>query len=159
MEGAFKRFGGAEMKLKEYKIDLGGSFPGKSEAVQRHAFELGYDWDHARKTLTHQDKRYLYFDEKSIACSAYSLNEGYAEITVEKFLELTKEDVIKKEPELFYRYRIWLVNDGIVETSQFYEIKDDYFVTACGIEHYHKKEVIKYERIGEGVARHPQGED
>ena len=140
------------MKFKEFKIDLGGSYPAKVSAIKRHALNLGYSNVMADEKIA----RYIYFSRNGCTgwngASATSHREGEW-ILLEKFLELTKEDVIEKEPELFYRYRIWFKDGNIAELCEFYKIENGAFVTAVGVEHYYEIEVIKYERIGEGVAK------
>jgi L-2-hydroxyglutarate oxidase LhgO len=143
------------MKFKEFKIDLGGSYPAKSEAVRRHAKTLGYPVNIDPSVF---DRPFIRLNnlnslswEKSQEC--LWMQERAELISVENFLELTKEDVTEKEPELFYRYRIWSKGGNIAELSEFYKIENGVFVTAGGVEHYYEREVIKYERIGEGVTK------
>jgi hypothetical protein len=138
------------MKFKEFKIDLGGSYLAKAKAVCNHAKTLGFtSW------YLVEEERYLFFG-KNKACKTNSVHvfeKDYTgeQVTAEKFLELTKEDVIEKEPELFYRYRIWFKDGSIQDTSSFfYEKGEALFLAGNHMEMY--ANIAKYERIGEGVA-------
>jgi hypothetical protein len=142
------------MKFKEFKIDLGGSFPAKVSAIKRHALNLGY----SNVMACEKTARYIYFSRNGCTgwngASATSHREGEW-ILLEKFLELTKEDVIEKEPEIFYRYRIWRTDGDIVESAYFYRLDDDGNLRslACNSIEYRDSKVIRLERIGEGVSK------
>lgn len=144
------------MKLKEFKIDLGGSFPEKSRAVRRHAIPLGY------KGVYVDDFNELRFiGLENAPCSIFSTDNSQVFyeiyngklITTEKFLELTKEDVTVKEAELYYRYRIWFKDGDIVEAVNFLKEMDGSFWLASGRRGYSFSDIDKFERIGEGVAK------
>jgi hypothetical protein len=91
------------MKLKEFKIDLGGLFPSKSGAVQRRAFDLGWLWLTYRAEIRNERERFLFLYPDGDITYSNSLDSfernNHKEITAEKFLELTKEDVIEKEAD------------------------------------------------------------
>lgn len=83
--------------MKAYKIDLSG-FTGKvrevvSEAVQRKAFELGYEWNSRKPILC--DKPWLYFGEDGdITWDDHDVLKE-KRITADAFLALT---TAKDEP-------------------------------------------------------------
>jgi hypothetical protein len=99
--------------MKEYKIDLSG-YEGKvrevvSEAVQRHAFELGYKGFNGRQVASHTSMPFLFLNTvlKGMGylsdCEAsYFEQHEMQEISPADFLALTPEDVqdAPKEPEL-----------------------------------------------------------
>lgn len=98
-------------KLKSYKIDLLGSYPTKSEAVRRHMVNIDVIHDHSGFFyISNLISRYMLVDisESTRVYSTDSqelFNTWQAEqITAEKFLELTKEDVIEKEDEIVTLY-------------------------------------------------------
>jgi len=137
------------MKLKEFKIDLGGSFPRKSNAVYQHAHDLGY---FSEKVFNLEHQVIHLVDGKLFSRFIEGGKNQF--ITAERFLELTKEDVIEKEPEpeLYYRYRIWFKDGNIVDTSSFFYEKEGALLLAGDhMEMY--ANIAKYERIGEGVAK------
>jgi hypothetical protein len=87
-------------KLKEFKIDLGGCFPAKSKVVRKHAVSIGYA--HV-DTTDFLKSRFVSFSSHG---HSYSEDRKFNTtvpnatlITVEKFLELTKADVVFKEPQ------------------------------------------------------------
>ena len=95
--------------MKEYKIDLSG-YEGKvrevvSEAIQRHAFELGYEgWLYGGKIVQDTQVKFLYIKEDcfTIGFNADThLEAPYTPISPADFLTLTPEDVKEapKEPE------------------------------------------------------------
>jgi hypothetical protein len=150
------------MKFKEFKIDLGGSYPAKSEAVQRHGQSLGYRWCTipASIEIKNLHERWLCFDKDGDitfyhAKESFDADNECKAISFEKFLELTKKDVIEKEPELFYRYRIWFDDGCILDTAGYCK------PNVCNILEYASGtmvkngdfKIIKFERIGEGVAK------
>jgi hypothetical protein len=89
--------------MKEYKIDL-HEFDGKvrevvSEAIQRHAFELGYPgWRCGGKNVRETRAPYLFIETRRMAmtdtCSMNAfMNDKDTLISVADFLALTPEDV------------------------------------------------------------------
>lgn len=98
--------------MKDFKIDL-SMYDGKvrelvSEAVQRHAFELGYGWINEGKKETFTNSPYLFFNKTSSITRLNAEDVRYfedhrnTEISAADFLALTPEDVRDnpKEPEL-----------------------------------------------------------
>lgn len=100
-----------KIKLKSFKIDVSAS-PYLSEAVQKHAFDLGWWWFHTVGTTAvlhpvalHTEQPYIFLhSDKGISVSA---NKSFfkcankQKINFLDFLKLTKEDVqIKEEKEL-----------------------------------------------------------
>ena len=102
--------------MKEYKIDLSG-YEGKvrevvSEAVQKKAFELGYDWRIGKEIICEKSP-YLFFNKSSNITHLGAEDVRYFEdhsgikISAADFLALTPEDVravllekdAPKEPE------------------------------------------------------------
>lgn len=92
------------MKFKSYKIDV-SVWPYLSEAVQKHAFTLGYAWGvDKEKLVQYTASKYLFFYGKHphidslYNCIVYDDdNIGFTnvpEISAIDFLKLTKEDVI-----------------------------------------------------------------
>ena len=147
-------------KLKEFKIDLGGEFPSKSEAVQRRAFDLGWGWHYGGQEITEKDKRFLlFYKEKDITYCRYPEDfqvKKFEQISAERFLELTKEDVTLQEPTLYYRYRIWFKDGEIRDVDYFCEINGDRIECLSGKKHMVISDTLKYERIGEGVEKDPR---
>ena len=97
--------------MKEYKIDL-SMHEGKvrelvSEATQRHAFKLGYEWIAAGKEIICEKSPYLFFNKPSNITHLDAEDARYFEyhcgtkITAADFLALAPEDVqdAPKEPE------------------------------------------------------------
>ena len=97
--------------MKEYKIDL-HEFEGKvrevvSEAIQRHAFKLGYPgWRCGGKKVCETRAPYLFIETRRMAmteaCSRNEfMNDKNTLISATDFLALTPEDVKDeaKEPE------------------------------------------------------------
>jgi len=96
--------------MKEYKIDLSG-FDGKvrevvSEAIQRHAFELGYEWIALGKKASYKGSPCLFFEKRGDVLQNSTM-DGFTHysnqlISAADFLALTPEDVqdAPKEPEL-----------------------------------------------------------
>lgn len=97
--------------MKEYKIDL-SMYKGKvrevvSEAVQRHAFELGYEWYGYGKKESLTNRPYLFFKKDRYITYLVAEDVRYfedhrnTEITAADFLALAPEDVqdAPKEPE------------------------------------------------------------
>jgi hypothetical protein len=89
--------------MKEYKIDLSG-FDGKvrelvSEAIQRHAFELGYEWCGSGRKVVLTNSPYLFFNKSSDITNVGTGGVRYLEqiygtlISAADFLALTPEDV------------------------------------------------------------------
>ena len=114
--------------MKEYKIDLSG-YEGKvrelvSEAIQRHAFELGYEWLAAGKEIICEKSPYLAFKKPSNIMHLAAEDVRYFEdhygcgtkITAADFLALTPEDVqdAPKEPE-FKPFDRVLVRDNDID--------------------------------------------
>ncbi len=110
--------------MKEYKIDLSG-YDGKvrevvSEAIQRHAFELGYEWCGSWKKEILTNMPYLFFNKDCFI--THDGDEIYFEehcktlISAADFLALTPEDVkdAPKEPE-FKPFDRVLVRDDYEE--------------------------------------------
>jgi hypothetical protein len=102
---------GRGKEMKEYKIDL-HEFEGKvrevvSEAIQRHAFKLGYEWRVGKEILCEKSP-YLFFYKSSTMTHLAAEDVRYFEdnsgfkISAADFLALTPEDVkdAPKEPEL-----------------------------------------------------------
>lgn len=132
--------------MKEYKIDLSG-YDGKvrevvSEAVQLHAFELGYEWALNGKTVVFKNELYLFFNNDysisyvdSDGIRYFELRKN-TEISVSDFLALTPEDVkdAPKEPELKPFDRV-LVRDDDEWRIDFFEglnkDKDDTYRYRC----------------------------
>jgi hypothetical protein len=146
------------MKLKDFKIDLGGSFPSKSEAVQRHAFELGWEWGFSKREPVYTKELFLFFNKEGKITygenfSFFKNQHHYNAITTEKFLELTKKDVIEKEPVFYYRYRIWFRDGEVRETEYFCNMGNDIIECLSGKRHMMISDMLKFERIGEGVAK------
>ncbi len=124
--------------MKEYKIDLSG-YEGKvrevvSEAVQRHAFELGYEWGGYGKKETHTDSPYLFFNEDCDMTHVITGDERYFEqrkgtlISAADFLALTPEDVKEapKEPELKPFDRVLVRDcDDQMWTASLYSHRDE----------------------------------
>lgn len=88
--------------MKEYKIDLSG-YDGKvrevvSEAIQRHAFKLGYEW-RVGKEILGEKSPYLFFYKSSTMTHLFAEDVRYFEdnsgfkISAADFLSLTPEDV------------------------------------------------------------------
>jgi hypothetical protein len=145
------------MKFKEFKIDLGGNYPAKSEAVQEHATALGYtsnSFDFLRDPLLGLSKCGEVLTWSDSNRDFWNVEKGEL-VTAERFLELTKEDVTEKEPELFYRYRIWFKDGDTFETYQY--LKEDIerrcLVSLSGAATFRFNLILKYERIGEGVEK------
>lgn len=95
--------------MQAYKIDLSG-FTGKvrkvvSEAVQRKAFELGYEWNSRKPMLF--DKSWLYFGEDGdITWDDHDIAQ-YELISAADFLALTTakdEPVFKPFDKVLVRY-------------------------------------------------------
>ena len=97
--------------MKEYKIDL-HEFEGKvrevvSEAIQRHAFELGYEWFGSGKKEILTNSPHLFFSKDGDITHVVTGEKRYFEqrkgtlISAAAFLALTPEDVkdAPKEPE------------------------------------------------------------
>ena len=98
--------------MKEYKIDLSG-YEGKvrevvSEAIQHHAFELGYPgWWSGGEKIKHINMPYLFIETRTMTMennhdgNAF-MNANDIPISAADFLALTPEDVqdAPKEPEL-----------------------------------------------------------
>lgn len=99
--------------MKEYKIDLSG-FDGMvreivSAAIQKKAFELGYEWFSVGKEVFWLKSPYLFFNKSSKTTHIFSTEDVHYfeahsgdEISAAEFLLLTPEDVQdkQKEPEL-----------------------------------------------------------
>ena len=99
--------------MKEYKIDLSG-YEGKvrevvSEAIQRHAFKLGYEGFNCRQVVSHTSEPFLFLNTvlKGMGYvsgheASYFKQHKMQEISAADFLALTPEDVkdSPKEPEL-----------------------------------------------------------
>ena len=94
--------------MKEYKVDL-SMYEGKvlevvSEAIQRHAFELGYEWFEGGKKEMLTNSPYLFFDEECNITHLGTEGKRYfehhrkTEISAAEFLSLTPEDE-KDAPE------------------------------------------------------------
>ena len=134
--------------MKEYKIDLSG-YEGKvrevvSEAIQRHAFKLGYGWCRSvkKKILTNSpyfffntDRSITYVDDEDVR---YFEDHRNIEISAADFLALTPEDVqdAPKEPE-FKPFDHVLVRDNDID-----EWHIDFF------EGYDKDEPLHYLCLG-----------
>ncbi len=98
--------------MKEYKIDL-HEFEGKvrelvSEAIQRHAFELGYKGFNGRQVVSYTSAPFLFLNTTIKGMGYVSGHEAsffeqyeMPEISAADFLALTPEDVkdAPKEPE------------------------------------------------------------
>ena len=141
--------------MKEYKIDL-SMYKGKvrelvSEAVQKKAFELGYEWSGSGKEYTHTNCPYLFFNEgryiKHLNAEDVRSFEGQCEtkISAADFLALTQEEV--KEPE-FKPFDRVLVRDCDDEawTAHLYSHLDEnlsYIYQTVGDGGYHQ--CIPYE--------------
>jgi hypothetical protein len=108
--------------MKEFKIDLSG-YDGKvrevvSEAIQRHAFKLGYEWATGKEIICKKNP-YLFFNKSSNITHLGAEDVRYFEdrcgtkISAADFLALTPEDVkdAPKEPE-FKPFDRVLVRDG-----------------------------------------------
>ena len=102
--------------MKEYKIDLSG-YDGKvrevvSEAIQRHAFELGYEWCGSWKKEILTNMPYLFFNKDCFI--THDGDEIYFEehcktlISAADFLALTPEDV-KDEAIVITEPADWLL--------------------------------------------------
>ena len=89
--------------MKEYKVDLSG-YDGKvlelvSEEVQRHAFELGYEWCGYGKKEVLPNMPYLFFNKDCSMTYIGAKDIRYfelrknTEISAADFLALTPEDV------------------------------------------------------------------
>ena len=98
--------------MKEYKVDLSG-YEGKvrevvSEAIQRHAFELCYEWCGSGKKEILTNSPYFFFNKNRYVTYVGAEDVRYfedhrnTEISAADFLALTPEDVqdAPKEPEL-----------------------------------------------------------
>ena len=106
--------------MKEYKIDL-SMYEGRvqevvSEAIQRHAFELGYRWNDGGRSLKLLDAPLLYLYINGFVTCGYSknrswLNSDKAEISPADFLALTPEDV-KDEVIVTTEPAEWLLVTG-----------------------------------------------
>ena len=96
--------------MKEFKIDL-SMYEGKvrevvSEAIQRHAFKLGYEGFNCRKFASHTSAPFLFLNTvlRGMGCvseASYFKQHKMQEISAADFLALTPEDVkdAPKEPE------------------------------------------------------------
>ena len=145
--------------MKEFKIDL-SMYDGKvrevlSEAVQRHAFELGYPgWRSCGDKISYTNMPYLFIEsvymQTTGSCSAETFkNDKDALISLADFLALTPEDVIDapKEPE-FKPFEQVLVRDydSNVWVAHLYSHRDDnlaYIHRTVGDVGYHQ--CIPYE--------------
>jgi hypothetical protein len=121
------------MSLKEYKIDLSG-FTGKvrevvSEAVQKKAFELGYEWvDTGAEVFDPGVLNVIYFTGLGkMHGPAYGGNKkNTKEITAADFLAL---ESAKDEPE-FKPFDKVLVRDDMEWIPEFYAgFEDGYYRT------------------------------
>jgi hypothetical protein len=113
--------------MKEYKIDL-SMYEGKvlravSEAIQRHAFELGYEWGGYGKKEILTNMSYLFFNKDCDITHVVKGEKRYFEerygtlISATDFLALTPEDVkdAPKEPEPKPFDRVLVRNSSIEE--------------------------------------------
>jgi len=94
--------------MKEYKVDL-SMYEGKvrevlSEAVQKKAFELGYEWVSVGKEVSWLKSPYLFFNKGGDITYLETEDEPFFEarsgdfVSAADFLSLTSEDE-PKEPE------------------------------------------------------------
>jgi len=124
--------------MKEYKVDLSG-YEGRvrelvSKAVQRKAFELGYEWDGSGKEIICEEDPYLFFSKSSkitrldIEDVRYFEDHRNTEISASDFLSLTPEDVrdAPKDPEFKPFDRVLVRNfDYSVWIPHFYSHRDE----------------------------------
>lgn len=138
--------------MKEYKIDLSG-YEGKvrevvSEAVQRHAFELGYEgWSVGGKELKHSDEPYLFIHPSRIGMTTYGSRDYFikdkgALISAADFLALTPEDIQDKpkEPD-FKPFDRVLARDDIedewhIDFFEKYDDEQDPYGNICLLSHW-----------------------
>ena len=126
--------------MKEYKIDLSG-YEGKvrevvSEAIQRHAFELGYEGFGCRQVVSLTSAPFLFLNTVNgmgyVSGHEASFFEQHEmpEISAADFLALTPEDVkdAPKEPEFkpFDRVLVRDFDDG-AWIPHFYSHRDESF--------------------------------
>ena len=117
---------GRGKEMKEYKIDLSG-YEGRvrelvSMEIQRHAFELGYEWSGSGKKEILTNMPYLFFNKDCFITYVGTGEERYFEdrngtlFSAADFLALTPEDVRDKpkEPE-FKPFDRVLVRDSCDE--------------------------------------------
>ena len=125
--------------MKEYKIDL-HEFEGKvrevvSEAIQRHAFKLGYEGFSGRQVVSHTSAPFLFLNTVLRGMGYVSGHEAsyfkqhkMQEISAADFLALTPEDVkdAPKEPEFKPFDRVLMRDfDDQMWTAHFYSHRDD----------------------------------
>ena len=126
--------------MKEYKIDL-SMYEGKvrevvSEAIQRHAFELGYPgWRRGGKNVRETRAPYLFIETRRMYMTEDDsrnefMNDNDILISAADFLALTPEDVkdAQKEPEFkpFDRVLVRDFDDG-AWIPHFYSHHDEVF--------------------------------
>lgn len=139
--------------MKEYKVDL-SMYEGKvrevvSEAIQRHAFELGYEWLCGGKSLKPFSAILLFCYNGSIVHWSTKLDSWEQEISAADFLALTPEDVkdAPEEPELKPFDRVLMRDsDDSVWTAHLYSHREEYLTfshRAIGGEGF--KQCIPYE--------------
>ncbi len=120
--------------MKEYKVDLTG-YEWKvrevlSEAIQRHAFKLGYEWLGSGKKEKHTSSPYLFFNKPRCITHACFEDHRHIKISAADFLALTPEDVkdAPEEPEFKPFDRVLVRDfDDRVWIPHFYSHRDDTF--------------------------------
>lgn len=120
--------------MKEYKIDL-SMYEGRvrevlSEAIQKKAFELGYEWLSVGKEVSWLKSPYLFFNKGGDITYLDYEDEPFfearssIEISAGAFLELTSEE--PKEPEFKPFERVLMRDfDDQMWTAHLYSHRDD----------------------------------
>ena len=135
--------------MKEYKIDLSG-YDGKirgvvSEAIQRHAFKLGYKWVSVGKEVFYEKSLYLFFNKSithlGVEDVRYFEDHSGTEISAADFLALAPEDA-PKEPEFKPFDRVLVRDyDDSVWIPDLYSHRDEGFTfshrTICDVGYHH----------------------
>jgi hypothetical protein len=131
--------------MKEYKVDLSG-YKGKvretlSVAIQRHAFELGYEWESLGKEAFFIKSPYLFFDENGRIThlrdedETFFENHSGAEISADDFLSLNQEPDFNP----FDRVLVRDFDDEEWSLDLFKEIdKDKPYRYQCLVSFYHQ---------------------
>ena len=115
--------GKPDRKMKEYKVDL-SMYTGRvreaiSVAIQRHAFELGYEWNSVSKDVFWTKSPYLFFNEDGrithLSDEDVSHFEGLSgtDISADDFLDLSLEPEFKPFQKVLvrdYNDEAWTAN-------------------------------------------------